>query len=52
MHPQSHPLTIGGTVLRESDVLVIMEVTFDSKITFEISIFALFPEQLLKALVF
>ena len=35
MHPQSLPLTIGGTVLKESDDLVIMGVTFDSKMTFE-----------------
>ena len=33
MHLQSHPLTIGGTVL--SDDLVILGVTFDSKMTFE-----------------
>ena len=35
MHPQSPPLTIGGTVPKESDNLVIMAVTFDSKLTFE-----------------
>ena len=35
MHPQSPPLTIGGTVLKESDVLVILGATFDSKMTFE-----------------
>ena len=35
MHPQSLPLTIGGTVLKESDDLVILGVTFDSKLTFE-----------------
>ena len=35
MHPQSPTLTIGGTVLKESDDLVILGVTFDSKITFE-----------------
>ena len=35
MHPQSPPLTIGGTVLKESDYLVILGVTFDSKMTFE-----------------
>ena len=35
MHPQSPPLTIGGTVLKEPDDLVILEVTFDSKMTFE-----------------
>ena len=35
MHPQSPPLTIGGTVLKESDDLVILGVTFDSKMTFQ-----------------
>ena len=35
MHPQSPPLTIGGTVLKESDDLVILGVTIDSKMTFE-----------------
>ena len=35
MHPQSPPLTIVGTVLKESDNLVILEVIFDSKMTFE-----------------
>ena len=35
MHPQSPPLSIGGTVLKESDDLVILGVTFDSKLTFE-----------------
>ena len=35
MHPQSPPLTIGRTVLKESDDLVILEMTFDSKMTFE-----------------
>ena len=35
MHLQSPPLTIGGTVLKESDYLVILGVTFDSKMTFE-----------------
>ena len=35
MHPQSPSLTIGGTVLKESDDLVILGVTFDSKSTFE-----------------
>ena len=35
MHPQSPPLTIGGTVQKESDDLVISGVTFDSKMTFE-----------------
>ena len=32
---QSPPLTIGGTVLTESDDLVILGVTIDSKMTFE-----------------
>ena len=35
MHPQSPALTILGTVLKESDNLVILGVTFDSKLTFE-----------------
>ena len=35
MHPLSPPLTIGGTVLKKSDDLVILGVTFDSKMTFE-----------------
>ena len=35
MHPQSPPLTIGGTALKESDDHVILRVTFDSKMTFE-----------------
>ena len=35
MHPQSPPLTIGGTVLKESDDLVILGVSFDSKMTLE-----------------
>ena len=35
MHPQSPALTIGGTVLKESDDPVILGVTFDSKMTFE-----------------
>ena len=35
MHPQSPTLTIGGTVLKESDDLVMLGVTFDSKMTFE-----------------
>ena len=35
MHLQSPPLTIGGTVLEGSDDLVILRVTFDSKMTFE-----------------
>ena len=35
MHPQSPPLTIDGTVLKESVNLDILGVTFDSKLTFE-----------------
>ena len=35
MYPQSPPFTIGGTVLKESDDLVILGVTFDSKMTFD-----------------
>ena len=35
MHPQLPALTIGRTVLKESDDLVILGVTFDSKMTFE-----------------
>ena len=35
MHPQSPPLTIDGTALKESDDLDILGVTFYSKLTFE-----------------
>ena len=35
MHPQSPRLTIAGTVLKESNDLVILRVTFDSKMSFE-----------------
>ena len=35
MHPQSPELTIGGTVLKESDDLVVLGVTFDYKNIFE-----------------
>ena len=35
MHPQSPPLIIGGTVMKDSDNLVILGVTFDSRMTFE-----------------
>ena len=35
MHPQSPALTIDGTVLKDSDDLVILGVTLDSKMTFE-----------------
>ena len=34
MHPQSPTSTIGRTVLKESDDLVILGVTFDAKMTF------------------
>ena len=34
MHPQQPALTIGGTVLKESDDLVVLGVTFDSKMSF------------------
>ena len=35
-HAQSPPyLAIGGTVLKESDDLIILGATFDSKLTFE-----------------
>ena len=50
MHPQSPPLTIDGNMLKESDNLDILGVTFDSKILLR-SIFAGFPEQFLKDLV-
>ena len=45
MHPQSPRLSLGLTVLKESDDLDILEV-----LTFE-SIFARFPEKLLKGLI-
>ena len=35
VHSQSPPLTIGGTVLKESNDLVILGVTFDSKMIVE-----------------
>ena len=35
MHAQSPTLTIGRTVLKESDDLFVLEVTFHSKMTFE-----------------
>ena len=35
IHPQSPASTINGTVLKESDHLVILGVTFDPKMTFE-----------------
>ena len=35
VRPQLTPLTLDGTVLKESADLVIMRVTFDARITFE-----------------
>ena len=35
VHPQLTPLTLDGTVLKESADLVILGVTFDAKMTFE-----------------
>ena len=35
IHAQTPPLTIGGTVLKESDYLNILGVSFDSKMTFK-----------------
>ena len=35
MHPLSPPLSIGETVLKEPDDLVILGLTFDIKMTFE-----------------
>ena len=35
VHPQLTRLTMGGTVLNESADLVILDVTFDDKMTFE-----------------
>ena len=52
LHSQSPPLTIGRTVMKESYDLVILGVTFDSKMNFgKHAFFARFPEQLLKDLV-
>ena len=36
MYPQSPLLTIGSTVLKESNVLSILGVTFDSRVTFSL----------------
>ena len=35
MYPQSPPLTIGRTILKEFDDLVVLGVIFDSKMIFE-----------------
>ena len=46
MYPQSPKLTIGGTLLKESDDLVILGVTFNSKMTFEKHLLKnLFPDK-------
>ena len=50
MLPLSPPLTIGGTVLKESDGLVILGVIFNSKLTFEKHL-PLVSRELLKDLV-
>ena len=50
MHPQSPSLIIGGTVLKKSDDLVILRVTFDCKMTFEKHLRS-FPSQFIKDLV-
>ena len=42
IHPQSPPLTIGGTVLKKSNGLDIFGATLDFKMSFR-SIFSLFP---------
>ena len=46
MHPQSSPLTIDGTVLKDFDDYDMLGVTFDSKITLR-RIFARFRDHLL-----
>ena len=50
MHPQSPPLIIGGTVLKDSGDIDILEVTFDFNMTFEKHLRSV-SEQLLKDLV-
>ena len=40
VHPQSPPLTIGRTVQKESDNLVLLEVTFASKMTIKKHLFS------------
>ena len=51
MYPQSPALTIAGTVLKESDDLVILGVTFDSKMTFEKHFRSVYRVQLLNGLI-
>ena len=46
MHPQSLALTLGGTVLKESDDLDILELSFDSKMNFEKHLRSVSIEQL------
>ena len=48
MSPQSPPLTVGGTVVKESVDLDILGVAFDAQMTHEACISVLFPEQLPK----
>ena len=50
VHPLLTPLTLDGTVLKESADLVILGATFVGKMTFE-KHFALFPVLQLKGLV-
>ena len=50
VYPQLTPLTLDGTVLKESADLVILEVTLDAKIPLK-STFALFPVLQLRGLV-
>ena len=52
VHPQLTPLTLNGTVVGESDDLVILGVMFDAKMTLSLrSTFALFPVLQLRGLV-
>ena len=51
VHPQLIPLTLDGTVLKESADLVILGVTFDAKMTIEKNTIALFPMLQVRGLV-
>ena len=51
VHPQLTPLTLDGTVLKQSADLVIFGVTFDGKMTFENCTFVLFPVLQLRGMV-
>ena len=42
VHPQSIPLTLDRTVLKESADLIILGVTFDAKMTFEKNLHSVF----------